>query len=94
MTLHINNILCKNEISYLFIAPYDGNFHQGILHITWRWPNWPKHVVKYAKPLTTIKRFVVTDGLLHCTVCIITTGCLKAANEGVVCVSVSITMIW
>jgi len=35
------------------------------------WPSWPKHV-QYAKSLKTLKGFVVTDGLLHYTLCIIT----------------------
>jgi hypothetical protein len=37
-------ILSSPSISYL-------------VRITWRWGNWPKHVVKYTQPLLTVKRF-------------------------------------
>lgn len=37
-----------------------------IVCITWRWPNWPKHV-KSTKSLIKKKVFVMTDSLLQCT---------------------------
>jgi hypothetical protein len=37
------------------------------------WSTWLKHVLKYTQYLTTIQSFVVNDGLLHYTSCVITT---------------------
>jgi len=35
------------------------------MYINSRWPVWFKNVLKYTRSLKTIKRFVLSDGLVH-----------------------------